>query len=666
MRSLLKCSQCGAMLPPGSTVCPRDGARAVADNPFVDEATVRSPSAGARANGKTPPSGVMPQPAPAQAEPDEDVDEKSWEATVSRDVLVGKKLGDFVVKRRIGAGGMGIVYEGEHPIIGRKVAIKILRPEFSEGARDLIAEARAASAIRHRGIIDVFGFGTIPHIGQYLVMEYLEGTPLDEIISQRAPMLEVEVIALLDELLAALGAAHAMGVIHRDLKPGNIFVVRDSGGGESVKVLDFGLAKRTEMPHGTTPQTRGSMIVGTPEYMAPEQATGQSVGPHTDLYAVGVIAFEMLTRRLPFEGTSAMAIAIQHVQAKPPAPSTYVDLHPDLDELVLRLLAKTTDKRPTSAEAVRRELKQISRLLADGATRLEPSPRGEKPSDELPNVRPERFAAPAPERPAPRNPRPAAESITVTRKTPGTGETPVSQPRLAPLTREPASARPARVGSGTFQASADPEPRASPLSTERVPVIRPNRLPQLAVAGVIVAVLAGLGIWALRRGDTPTPVPPTVVEAPANPDKPIKPTPPVVDSHPANPPVTNPQVTVTPPGQTVKPPQTPETTQPQKRPGEHPETVMATNPSHPKNRPGHVGTGVLRIMSLAWADITVDGQEKGRLPRDNDLILPVGRHRLLLRNPGFKPYEATITITADETTEHKVTWQRADPADEGQ
>jgi hypothetical protein len=152
----------------------------VAENPFGDEDTVRRDSN------------------PAEAM--EPVDERNWEDTVSRDVLVGNKLGDFVVKRRIGAGGMGIVYEGEHPIIGRKVAIKILRPEFSVGggARDLLAEARAASAIRHRGIIDVFSFGTIPYIGQYLVMEYLEGAPLDELIAQRAPLLEAEVISLLE------------------------------------------------------------------------------------------------------------------------------------------------------------------------------------------------------------------------------------------------------------------------------------------------------------------------------------------------------------------------------------------------------------------------------------------------------------------------------------
>ena len=175
------------------------------------------------------------------------------DGTLVPDALVGQHLGEYVVRRHIGSGGMGIVYEGEHLTIGRKVAIKLLRQELSQGAqaRGLLAEARAASAIRHRGIIDIFGFGQQPGIGQYLVMEYLEGSPLDELIQARAPLPLAEAIALLGEVLDALSAAHAVGVIHRDLKPSNIFVARQSNGTESIKVLDFGLAKRSTTPQGT-------------------------------------------------------------------------------------------------------------------------------------------------------------------------------------------------------------------------------------------------------------------------------------------------------------------------------------------------------------------------------------------------------------------------------
>ncbi|WP_309890179.1 protein kinase domain-containing protein, partial [Archangium sp.] len=146
------CRTCGNPLPEGLKQCPRDGTPAD-PNPFDEE--------------------------PA-----------SWESTVRKDIMVGQRIGEYVVRRRIGSGGMGVVYEGEHPDIGRKVAIKIIRPDSSEGvrSRELIAEARAVSAIRHRGIIDIFGFGTLPGVGQYLVMEYLNGRPLDEVILDRAPM----------------------------------------------------------------------------------------------------------------------------------------------------------------------------------------------------------------------------------------------------------------------------------------------------------------------------------------------------------------------------------------------------------------------------------------------------------------------------------------------
>ncbi|MFP2912776.1 serine/threonine-protein kinase, partial [Pyxidicoccus sp. 3LFB2] len=396
MNNFRKCPRCGSAHPAGATVCPPSTPEPVAPSPYgddEDDATVkRKPSAASMSARPL----VVGAPSAFLAE------EEEWEKSVSRDVMVGKQLGDYVVKRQIGAGGMGIVYEGEHPVIGRKVAIKILRPDFAEGgrARDLASEARAAAAIRHRGIIDIFGFGTIPGVGQYLVMEYLDGSPLDEVINQHAPMLEVQAVTVLDDLLGALGAAHAAGVIHRDLKPGNVFVVRDGAGNEYVKVLDFGLAKRSEAPNGSTPQTRASMMVGTPEYMAPEQACGQEVGPHTDLYAVGVIAFEMLTRRLPFEGPTPMAIAVHHVRTPPPSPSTYVELHPALEALVMQLLSKAPEDRPASAEAVRRELKVILKQLSSDATQLSapprvpsrpPSPRRPWPSRLRRAVRTERY-----------------------------------------------------------------------------------------------------------------------------------------------------------------------------------------------------------------------------------------------------------------------------------
>ncbi len=297
--------------------------------------------------------------------------DSDWEKTLTRDLAVGRTVGEYVIRRRIGEGGMGIVYEAEHPQIGRRVAIKIIRPD-REVTRDLLMEARAVSLIRHRHIIDVFGFGHLEGLGQYLVMDFLEGNPLDEEIRGRAPLSPTEVIGILDDTLAALSAAHAKNVIHRDLKPGNLFFVRESNGTRYVKVLDFGLAKPPPASVPPERQTQEGIAMGTPEYMAPEQAQAKAVDGRTDLYALGVIAFELLTGRLPFSGAGPLETAMMQVSDPPPRPrSVNPSIPTQLEDLVLQLLAKDPNARPPSADAVRGELKRIRRDLAS-----EPTPIG--------------------------------------------------------------------------------------------------------------------------------------------------------------------------------------------------------------------------------------------------------------------------------------------------
>jgi serine/threonine-protein kinase len=268
---------------------------------------------------------------------------------------------------------MGVVYEAEHVTLGRKVALKLLRREYASSphARSLRGEARTASAIQHRGIVDVFGFGEHPEFGQYLVMEYLEGQPLHRLVARHAPLAPAQVISLLIEVLDALSAAHARGVIHRDLKPSNIFLVRELDGSESIKLLDFGLAKRGTAPDGVV--SNSEIIIGTPHYMAPEQALNEAVGPRTDLYAVGVIAFEMLTRRRPFPGRSNLELVAHHLKSPPPRPSFYVELPARLDAFVLSLLAKDPQQRPASARQAADALRE---LLREGEAhgRVGPSP----------------------------------------------------------------------------------------------------------------------------------------------------------------------------------------------------------------------------------------------------------------------------------------------------
>ncbi|MHA7627778.1 serine/threonine-protein kinase [Corallococcus sp. M7] len=345
MSSELICETCGLTVPSETAVCPRDG-------------TV-----------------VLSSFQPTPPEPKVIVEHPGTEATAITDPLIGLKLGEYELRARIGVGGMGLVYEGIQPLIGKRVAVKVLRPELahsSEQVARLLAEARAVNAIRHRGIIDIFGFGQLPDGRQYIVMEYLEGQPLDAILAEKGRLPVPEALSLLDEVLAALGAAHGAGVVHRDLKPSNIFLVRQPDGSRYVKLLDFGLAKRGEGPTGRTAQTRTDMVVGTPEYMAPEQARGQSVGPMTDLYAMGVVTFEIVTGRLPFIGSSPVDLLMKHVEARPPRPSEFVpDLPPAVDAFILQMLTKDPETRPNSADPLRQHLAKLRRTLR--ATRTNPT-----------------------------------------------------------------------------------------------------------------------------------------------------------------------------------------------------------------------------------------------------------------------------------------------------
>ncbi|HZI13782.1 MAG TPA: serine/threonine-protein kinase [Myxococcus sp.] len=682
MNNLRKCPRCGSVHPSNVRACPRGPSQPV-DPEFVSPYDDDDNEATLKRKPDSDPSPVAVRPLVNGAPSAYAEEEEEWERSVNRDVMVGKKLADYVVKRRIGAGGMGIVYEGEHPVIGRKVAIKILRPDFAEGgrARDLASEARAASAIRHRGIIDIFGFGSIPGVGQYLVMEYLDGLPLDEVINQRAPMLETEVVTVLDELLGALEAAHAVGVIHRDLKPGNVFIVRDGSGNESVKVLDFGLAKRSEAPYGSTPQTRQSMMVGTPEYMAPEQACGQQVGPHTDLYAVGVIAFEMLTRRLPFEGESPMAIAVHHVRTPPPPPSTYVELHPALESLVLRLLAKDAADRPPSAEAVRRELKGILKQLTSDATQLAPPPEvtvAATLSEETlaiapppaPRVRTERFG-PQPRRPAPKG---AAAPAPAKAPAPPRRATPVPAP---------------------VDLYAD---KTTAMDLEALNAIRPpprSRAVMAAAGGVLLlGLLTGGALLLSSRDDAATPAPEPLQAGTA-----LRALPPA----PVQAPVPAPQVAVAPAANGASPEGQPAAggegavpaaavakasedkpagsteaaaltvktergSRTNRRkdaavPGEEGARAETASGNSEASRPAARGVGTLNLVMKhgGWGYVFVNGKELGRVPPMNELTLPAGRHRVaVVGNPKMQDYEETITIAADDTTIHEVVMKRRD------
>jgi serine/threonine-protein kinase len=270
--------------------------------------------------------------------------------------LTGRKIGDYEMMARIGIGGMGVVYEGRHPLIGKRVAVKFLLPALSkdkELVSRFISEARSVNAIGHRGIVDIFNFGVMEDGTQYFVMEFLEGRPFDQVIAKEAPMHPALAMRYLEEILDALQAAHDAGVIHRDIKPSNIFLVESGRTRPYIKILDFGIAKTGAMKSGSTPQTRQSVVIGTPEYIAPEQAQGRAISAATDLYAIGCMAFEMLAAKLPFRGENPLDTMFKHVvEPTPRVRSLVADIPAALDELVWKLMQKRPEDRPSSATEV--------------------------------------------------------------------------------------------------------------------------------------------------------------------------------------------------------------------------------------------------------------------------------------------------------------------------
>ncbi len=274
------------------------------------------------------------------------------------DELIGQLVaGRYRVLQRLGQGGMGTVYLAEHEAIEKKVAIKVLRPEYSAKA-DLVTrfqrEAISASRIKHPNVLDVFDFGEIENGCFFLAMEFLEGADLaDELERSRAISAERALRVIL-QVCKALAVAHAKGVVHRDLKPENVFLQVTADGEETVKIVDFGIAqlRSTEEAAATETSrrrlTRTGMIFGTPEYMSPEQAAGKQADLRVDIYATGIILFEMLTGAVPFTGDTFFAVLNAHMTAPLPPMRTLnpdVVVSPELEAIISKALAKNPDER---------------------------------------------------------------------------------------------------------------------------------------------------------------------------------------------------------------------------------------------------------------------------------------------------------------------------------
>ena len=271
-------------------------------------------------------------------------------------------LGSLVVKRRIGSGAGGTVYLAEHRESGDRIAVKLLRPDLTsdpEILRRFRLEAVLTKSLGIPQVVQTYDFGQLEDGTHYFTMEYVEGEGLDRALARRHTLPLLEVIEIARQILSALSVAHNRGVMHRDLKPGNLILAQDAEGRLLVKILDFGFARVTaEVPRDVRRLTQGMVIMGTPTYMSPEQARGsRAVDGRSDLYSLGVILYRCLTGEAPFKGPSTGAVLQKQQDEAPKPPSTHrADLPADVDRIVLRLLEKDPARRHQVADDVLRDL----------------------------------------------------------------------------------------------------------------------------------------------------------------------------------------------------------------------------------------------------------------------------------------------------------------------
>jgi len=370
------CPTCHNTFPAGTDVCPRDGATLMTTGAATQAGLVMA--------------ATMPgAPTPAALAAAKPAEESKF------DPLVGAVLADrYQIVRRIGEGGMGAVYEAKHTVIGKRVAVKVLLEKFlakSDFVARLLQEARLASSIGHEHIVDVTDFGTTSDGRSFVVMEFLDGESLAELAMREAPLPIDRSVGIARQVASALGAAHAKGIFHRDVKPENIYLVK-RGDADFVKVVDFGISKAVK-PGGDEGGegyrlTHTGLLLGTPLYMSPEQARGEEDLDHrVDIWALGVLLYECLTGEVPFRANNYLGIISQVLTHEPTPPSK---LRPELgisgavEAVVMRAMQKDRTRRYQTMAELESDLE---RLLAgdqnvgvvpgaaSAATKAAPAPR---------------------------------------------------------------------------------------------------------------------------------------------------------------------------------------------------------------------------------------------------------------------------------------------------
>jgi serine/threonine-protein kinase len=323
------------------------------------------------------------------------------------DARAGTTLGKYKLREIVGRGGMGVVYRGEHIYIGKEVAVKILHDGYGgreESIKRFLREARAASLINHPNIVDVTDFGKSSDGTVFFVMEFLHGEPLDAVVQRERRLDLLRAITIVNQMAGALGAAHAKGIVHRDLKPENVMLTRREGRRELVrqitdeagfhtiterekafdfvKILDFGVAKVRDPNVAEGRVTQQGVVFGTPEYMAPETARIGVSDPRTDIYALGVMFYEMLTGTVPFSGETAVDVMLK-VVSEPVVPPRVrapgIEITTEAETLIMKALAKDPRHRQQSMEELYEELQRCY-----GSVRYRRSLEGQSGSGPIP------------------------------------------------------------------------------------------------------------------------------------------------------------------------------------------------------------------------------------------------------------------------------------------
>ncbi|MFO0680747.1 MAG: serine/threonine-protein kinase [Sandaracinus sp.] len=287
------------------------------------------------------------------------------------DPLIGRTLdGRYRVEAVLGEGGMGLVYRAKHAMLNKSLAIKVLKPEVSkdtEVMQRFQQEAQSATAIGSPHIIDISDFGSLPDGSTYFVMEFLDGVSLTKALELEHPMRTERVVRVAKQICDALGAAHERSIVHRDMKPDNIYLVKRGHETDFVKVLDFGIAK---VGGASSKLTKAGQVFGTPHYMSPEQCAGANVDQRTDIYALGVILYEMASGRVPFDADNLMGILTKHMYEKPIAPHELpppVDVPPGLEAVIMKCLEKSTEARYQTMAEVKADLEALEAGLTPRA-----------------------------------------------------------------------------------------------------------------------------------------------------------------------------------------------------------------------------------------------------------------------------------------------------------